>query len=200
MSHLLQYLQIHKISPIQQAFHHPAFMGNCQTISPTFYSPIYPVDERNEEVGLVWDNISLFFVWCESSSLLRLKNLGCKGSIACVLYRLKPRSSEGDQQGDTSWVWYYVLIVVGSRLIPYIHGLMNNATELNRRRPSPIPWRTAHHSVNSSEITKFLLKANDGRGERPSWAILSAIYASAKTWQHKGHISSHCLYGQALCT
>ena len=68
-----------------------------KTISPTFYSPIYPVDEGNEEVGLVWDNISLFFVWCESSSLLRLKNLGCDGSIPCVLYRLKPRSSEGDQ-------------------------------------------------------------------------------------------------------
>ena len=28
-------------------------MGNCRTISHTFFSPIYPVDERNEDVGLV---------------------------------------------------------------------------------------------------------------------------------------------------
>ena len=40
--------------------HHLAFMGNCRTISHTFYSPIYPVDERNDDVGSVSDNILLF--------------------------------------------------------------------------------------------------------------------------------------------
>ena len=33
--------------------HHPAFMDNCRTISHTFYSPIYTVDEGNEDVGPV---------------------------------------------------------------------------------------------------------------------------------------------------
>ena len=35
------------------ASHHPAFMGNCRTISYMLYSPIYPVDEGNEDVGSV---------------------------------------------------------------------------------------------------------------------------------------------------
>ena len=74
------------------------------------------------------------------------------------------------------------------------------ATALNRRPPSPIPRRAEHHSVNSSEIVKFLLKTNDERDERPGWAILSGTYVSAKTRECKGSISSHCLHGQALCT
>ena len=78
--------------------------------------------------------------------------------------------------------------------------IMGSDTELNSRRPSPIPRRAEHHSVNSSEIKKFLLKINDGRAERPGWAILSATCASAKTWERKVSISSRCLYGQALCT
>ena len=40
--------------------HHPAFMGNCQTISHKFYSPTYPVDEGNDDVGSVSDKILLF--------------------------------------------------------------------------------------------------------------------------------------------
>ena len=40
--------------------HHLAFMGNCRTISHKFYSLIYPVDEGNDDVGLVSDNILLF--------------------------------------------------------------------------------------------------------------------------------------------
>ena len=77
---------------------------------------------------------------------------------------------------------------------------MDSATALNRRRPNPIPGREEHRSVNSSGIVKFLLKTNDGRGERPGWDILRATYVSAKTRERKGSISSHCLYGQALCT
>ena len=34
------------------ASHHPAFICNCRTVSQTFYSPIYPVDERNGGVDL----------------------------------------------------------------------------------------------------------------------------------------------------
>ena len=44
--------------------------------------------------------------------------------------------------------------------------IMGSDTELNSRRPSPIPRRAEHHSVNSSEIKKFLLKINDGRDRR----------------------------------
>ena len=43
----------------REASHHPAFMGNCQTISHKFYSPIYPEDEGNDDVGAVSDNILL---------------------------------------------------------------------------------------------------------------------------------------------
>ena len=35
------------------ASHQPTFMSNWRTISRMFYSPIYPVDEGNEDVGLV---------------------------------------------------------------------------------------------------------------------------------------------------
>ena len=77
---------------------------------------------------------------------------------------------------------------------------MDSSTALNHRHPSPTPGRAEHYSVNSSEIVNFLLKTNDGRVERPGWAILSATYVSAKTRERKGSVSSHCLYGKALCT
>ena len=34
------------------ASHHSGFIGNFRTITHTFYSPIYLVDERNGEVNL----------------------------------------------------------------------------------------------------------------------------------------------------
>ena len=49
-----------KSRSVRGASHHPAFMGNCRTISHKFYSPIYPVDEGNDDVGSVSDNILLF--------------------------------------------------------------------------------------------------------------------------------------------
>ena len=45
----------------REASHQLPFMDNCRTISLTFYSPIYPVDEGNEDVGSVWDNIFFSF-------------------------------------------------------------------------------------------------------------------------------------------
>ena len=66
---------------------------------------------------------------------------------------------------------------------------MDSTIALNRRRPSPIPGRPEHRSVNFSEVVKFLLKANDGRVEKPGWAILSATYILAKTRERKGSIS-----------
>ena len=99
-------------------------------------------------------------------------------------------------QGDTSWAWYYLCNVAGLLHVPNMLGLMVSAARSNRRSPSLIPWRAKHQSVNFHEIVKFL--TNDGRGGRPDWAILSAIYASAKTRKRKGSISSHCLYGQLL--
>ena len=44
----------------REASHHSAFMGNCWSISHKFYSPNYPADEGNDDVGLVSDNILLF--------------------------------------------------------------------------------------------------------------------------------------------
>ena len=152
-------------------------------------------------MGLVWDLIVFLFgenqVHCFG---LKPGTLGeCLMCIAWtkiteLRWRLKC------QQGDTSWVWYYVLIAVGSRLIPCICGLVDSTAALKHRRPSPIPGRAGHNSINFSEIVKFLLKTKDGRVEGPGWAILSATYVSAKTRERKGSISSHCLYGQALCT
>ena len=52
-----------KFWSVRRASHHSAFMGYCRTISHTFYSPIYPVDEVNEDVGLFWYNILLFFLF-----------------------------------------------------------------------------------------------------------------------------------------
>ena len=72
--------------------------------------------------------------------------------------------------------------------------------DLNCSVHSLIPGRAERDSVNSSEIVKFLLKTNDEKSGRPCWAILSVTYASAKTWERKGSISSHCSYGQLLLT
>ena len=36
---------------VRGAYNHSA-LGYCQTISQTFYSPNYPVDEGNEDVGV----------------------------------------------------------------------------------------------------------------------------------------------------
>ena len=49
-----------KIPESEGNIHHPAFMGNCRTISHKFCSPIYPMDEENDDLGLVSDNILLF--------------------------------------------------------------------------------------------------------------------------------------------
>ena len=81
-----------------------------------------------------------------------------------------------------------------------IRGLVVSAAGSNHKGPSSILGRTEHRSVNSSEIVKFLLKTNDGRGGRPGSAILSGNYASAKTQECKGSISSHCFYGQLFLT
>ena len=157
-------------------------MGNCRTISHTFYSPIYPVDEGNEDVGLVSDNILFFFLFGVNQVHCFGLKPGTRGECLMCIVSAKITELRGRlkcQQGDTSWVWYYVLILVGSRLISHIRGIVGSATELNRRRPSPIPRRAKQHFLNSSEIAKFLLKINDGRGERSGWAILSATCASA---------------------
>ena len=77
--------------------------------------------------------------------------------------------------------------------LSYIHDLVVSAAELNRRGPGSIPRRAEHQSVNSSEIVKFLLKTNDGRGGRHDWARFSATYASAETGSARG-VSHHTAY------
>ena len=42
-----------KVWGVRGASHQLAFMSNHQTISHMFYIPIYPVDERKQDVGLV---------------------------------------------------------------------------------------------------------------------------------------------------
>ena len=79
---------------MREASHQPTFMGHCWTISHTFYSPIYLVDEGNEVVGSVGDVILLFFfVWCESSSLIGLKTWGVRGvsHLYCIWYNHRVR-------------------------------------------------------------------------------------------------------------
>ena len=45
----------------REPFHHPAFMGNCPTISHTFFSLIYPVDEFSlKEMG-TWGRSRISF-------------------------------------------------------------------------------------------------------------------------------------------
>ena len=162
-------------------------MGNCWTIRHTFYSPIYTVDERNEDVGLVWDNVDLvllFFLFGVNQVHCFGLKPGTRGECLMCIVSAKITGLRGRskcQQDNTSWVWYYVLIVAGPRLIPCIRSLVESTTVLNRRRPSLIPGKAEHHSVNSSEIMKFLLKTNDGRGEKSGCAMLSATYVSAKT-------------------
>ena len=70
---------------------------------------------------------------------------------------------------------------------------MISAAGANRRGPSSIPVRAEHESINFSDTVNLLLKADAGRGGRPGWAISSAPYASAKTREWKGSISSNCL-------
>ena len=43
-----------KAQSVRGASHHPAFMGNCQTISHTFYSLDYPVDEFSLKEMRMW--------------------------------------------------------------------------------------------------------------------------------------------------
>ena len=65
------------------ASHHPAFMGNCLTISHTFFNLIYPVDKFALKEMRMWDQskiLSCFFVWCESSLLLQLKSRSMRGA------------------------------------------------------------------------------------------------------------------------
>ena len=90
---LLLWLKSQRVKGVSR---HPAFMDNCRTISHTLYSPIYPVDEVNEDVGSIWDNILLFFgfFWCESSSLYWLKIQGGRG--VSHVYQLKSWSSGRD--------------------------------------------------------------------------------------------------------
>ena len=59
------------------ASHQPTFMSNRQTISHTFYSPIYPVNERIEDAG--WSNL----VWIKL--LLRLETKAQVENIMCMV-------------------------------------------------------------------------------------------------------------------
>ena len=153
---------------------------------------------RNDEVGSVWDNIfDVNQVHC-----FVLKR-GMRGEYLMCIVSAKITELGGRlkcQQGDTSWIWYYLCAVVGSPQIPYIRDLVVSTAGSNRRDPSLIPGRAENRSVKTSEVVKCLLKTNDERGGRSGWAILSATCASAQTQECKGSISSHCLYGQLLLT
>ena len=64
------YLLLRLKSPSARgASHHPAFMGNCRTISHTFYSLIYPVDEFSLKETRTWGQFKIssyyffYLVW-----------------------------------------------------------------------------------------------------------------------------------------
>ena len=42
-----------KLWGVRRVSHQPAFMSDQRTISHTFYSLIHPLDEGNEDVGLI---------------------------------------------------------------------------------------------------------------------------------------------------
>ena len=52
---ILIYCLLLQLKPwgVKGASHQPAVMSDRRTISQTFYSPIYPVEEGNEDVGLI---------------------------------------------------------------------------------------------------------------------------------------------------
>ena len=54
-------------------------MGYSQTVSETFYSPDYPVDEENEELDYLWDDILLFSPLLWIKFMTAAKKLGHKG-------------------------------------------------------------------------------------------------------------------------
>ena len=69
---------------VRGASHQPAVMSDHRTISLMFYSPIYPVEEGNEDVGLIQFGVN------------KLSSLGQKTRrewrISCVLYCLQSLS------------------------------------------------------------------------------------------------------------
>ena len=85
--------------------HHPAFIGNCPTISHTLLVlSIYPVDEfslnKNEDLGSVQNFALLFLIWCESRELGDRRSSGfpcvkpvVRRSSARVTFRIQQRSS-----------------------------------------------------------------------------------------------------------
>ena len=80
-------------------------MGNCRTISHTFYSPIYPVDEGNEDVGLVSDNILFFFLFGVNQVHCFGLKPGTRGEYLMCIVTAKIMELRGRlkyQQGDTS--------------------------------------------------------------------------------------------------
>ena len=151
-----------KSRSVRGASHHPAVMGNCRTISHTLCSPIYPVDEVNEHVGSIWDNILLFCI-CFGVNKVHCFGLkfGARGVYLMWIVSTKMVELWGRlkyQQGDTSWVWYYLCTVVGWPHLLNMRGLMVSAARSNHRSPSLIPGRAKHQSVTFSEIVKFLLR------------------------------------------
>ena len=73
---------------VRKASHHLVFMGNYQTISHMFYS-IVPSTQWMKEMRM-WGSSEItsycFCVWCESSSLLRLKTEGVRAvsHVYCI--------------------------------------------------------------------------------------------------------------------
>ena len=83
---ILIYCLLLQLKPwgVRGASHQPAVMSDRRTISLTFYSPIYPVEEGNEDVGLIQFGVN------------KLSSLGQKTRrewrISCVLYCLQSLS------------------------------------------------------------------------------------------------------------
>ena len=110
---------------------------------------------RNDEVGSVWDNI--FDVNQVHCFVLKP---GMRGEYLMCIVLAKITELGGRlkcQQGDTSWVWYYLCAVVGSPQIPHIRGLVVSTAGSNCRNPSLIPGRAEDQSVNTSEVVNCLL-------------------------------------------
>ena len=150
-----------KSQSMREASHQPTFIGHCWTISHTFYSPIYLVDEGNEDVRSVGDVILLFFLFgVNQVHWLGLKPGAWGEYLICIVSGTITEFGERlkCQHGDTSWVWCDFHNVVGSPQLSYICGLLVNASRLNCKSPSLIPRWAEHWPIYSSEIVKFFVK------------------------------------------
>ena len=83
---------------VRWATRQPAFMSDCRTITHTFYSPIYPLDEGNEDVGLIYFDVN-------KASSLGQKTKTWVENMTCIVSAAVTKLGE-IKGGCGSWIGY----------------------------------------------------------------------------------------------